>query len=68
MNQSLIKFLKNRNTGRLSSHLVEVDFATVRFTDLDEDDGTQTAVNSVNAGVLQTATEKEVNTAIMNFN
>jgi replicative DNA helicase len=68
MNQSLIKFLKNRNTGRLSSHLVEVDFATVRFTDLDEDDGTQTAVNSVNAAVLQTATEKEVNTAIMNFN
>ena len=66
-NQSLIKFLKNRNTGRLSSHLVENDFSTVRFTDLDED-GSQGAVDSVNATVLQSASEKAVDTAIMNFN
>lgn len=36
MNQALLKFLKNRNTGELSSHLVEVDFSMSRFTDMDE--------------------------------
>ena len=68
MNQSLIKFLKNRNTGRLSSHLVEVDFSTVRFTDLDEGDGQQGAVEKINANVLQSATDKStINTQVMNF-
>lgn len=66
-NQSLVKFLKNRNTGHLSSHLVEVDFATVRFTDLDDEDRFGQAVGEINAGVLQKATEKEVDTSVMNF-
>jgi len=67
MNQSLIKFLKNRNTGNLSSHLVETDFSTVRFTDLDEDQY-QSDVATVNASVLQKASEKEVETSLINFN
>ena len=68
MNQSLVKFLKNRNTGNLSSHLVENDFATVRFIDLDEDQY-QSDVQSVNSGVLQHAVEKdkEVKTSLINF-
>ena len=69
-NQSLVKFLKNRNTGNLSSHLVGVDFSTVRFTDLD--DGmpfdSEGAVSSVNATVLQQASEKSVDTSVINFN
>jgi len=67
MNQSLIKFLKNRNTGRLSSHLVEVDFSTVRFTDLADEDNLDTAVANINTSVIQQASEKEVDTAVINF-
>jgi hypothetical protein len=65
--QSLIKFLKNRNTGRLSSHLIEVDFSTVTFIDLEEQDPAQRAVSSMNSNVLQQAVEKEVDTSIMKF-
>ena len=68
MNQSLMKFLKNRNTGQLTSHLVEVDFSTVRFLDLDDGDETQQAVNKVNATVINPSSGgKEVDTAIMDF-
>lgn len=70
--QSLLKFLKNRNTGKLTSHLVEVDFGTSRYTDLDD---TQTptglqkdAMESINASVLQSAVDKgKVKEKVMNF-
>ncbi len=67
MNQSLIKFLKNRNTGMLSSHLVETDFSTVRFSDLDED-GVEQQVAKANTHVLQKATERDMDTSVINFN
>ena len=67
-NQSLIKFLKNRNTGRLSSHLVEVDFSTVTFVDLEDQDQQQRSVDSVNAGILQNTVNREVDTSVIQFN
>jgi len=67
MDQSLIKFLKNRNTGNLTSHLTGVDFSTVRFTDLDEDSYEQ-ATSGVNATILQQATDHgSVSTDVINF-
>jgi len=70
-NQSLLKFLKNRNTGKLTSHLVEVDFGTTRYTDLDDASpgGEQKdAVDSINASVLQSAVDKnKPRENIMNF-
>jgi len=65
-NQSLVKFLKNRNTGKLSSHLVEVDFSTVRFIDLDEDRIVKN-VEKINSNVLQKSSGKEIQVSVMNF-
>jgi replicative DNA helicase len=67
MDQSLIKFLKNRNTGRLSSHLVEANFDTARFVDLEDSDNFEKSIATVNANVLQAATESKVDTQIINF-
>jgi len=37
-NQVLIKFEKNRNTGQLSSHMMEVDYSRMRYTDFEGDE------------------------------
>jgi len=37
LNQVQIKFLKNRNTGRLDSTLLESDYPKMRYTDYDTD-------------------------------
>jgi replicative DNA helicase len=39
MNQVLIKFEKNRNTGMLSNHLMEVDYSRMRYTDYQDENG-----------------------------
>jgi len=72
-NQALFKFLKNRNTGKLTSHLVEVDFGTTRYTDLDDGPTTASgdqkdAMESLNSSVLQAAVDKnKPKENIMNF-
>lgn len=73
MNQALLKFLKNRNTGKLTGHLVEVDFGTTRYTDMDDSYQAQqsNAVDKINSHVLQQAvstnTEGKVEKSVMNF-
>lgn len=59
MSQALLKFLKNRNTGKLTSHLVEVDFSTSRYLDLDGGYSTEQkdAVEKINANVVQKAVD-----------
>ncbi|MCK5536534.1 MAG: hypothetical protein KAI79_06890 [Bacteroidales bacterium] len=71
MNQAILKFLKNRNTGMLSSHLVGVDFNVMRFTDLDEGfDKQKDAIDKINTEMIQSAVKSDstVETSIMNFN
>ncbi len=76
MNQLINKFLKNRNTGELSSQLLEAIFETMRFTDLDEgfnkEKGTVNAMENINAEVLLQATQAaagtNVDASVMNFN
>ena len=74
MNQAILKFLKNRNSGELSSHLVETIFPTMRFNDLDEGfDKHQAGVEKINSEMLEMATnvaktgEIKPETSIMNF-
>jgi replicative DNA helicase len=57
--QALLKLLKNRNTGQLSSHLVEVDFSKAQFRDMEED-ANQESVKRINEQVLQAAVEGKV--------
>ena len=56
-NQALLKFLKNRNTGHLSSHLVQTAFETMRFSDIDE---TANALSSIADGVQTSYLQKAV--------
>ena len=72
MNQSMIKFLKNRYTGQLNSHLVETDFSTVRFLDLDEDVYSSNPAKELSADILSKIASGEVTTtkpdlSVINF-
>jgi len=69
-NKSLLKFLKNRNTGQLSSHLVESHFETMRFLDYDEEASTLESVNShVNSTLLQSAVNQNTtDKSVLDFN
>jgi len=67
MNQALIKFLKNRNTGSLTSHLVDVDFSMSRFIDMEDDSPNINNVNSnaqTQIGVPELA--QAINTSLSN--
>ena len=75
MNQAILKFLKNRNSGMLSSHLVGVDFNVMKFTDIDEggssyDRNQQDAVEKLNMEVLGQSAKSTgaPDTSMMNFN
>lgn len=73
--QALLKFLKNRNTGRLSSHLVEAHFDTMRFLDLDEEAQQIDKIsNNVQTSYLQNAVDQNQSatpmgggTSVLNF-
>ncbi len=67
--KTLLKFLKNRNTGQLSSHLVEAHFETMRFLDYDEENQTLENVNAhIQSSTLQSAVSKgSGDKSVMNF-
>ena len=67
--KSLLKFLKNRNTGQLSAHLVETHFETMRFIDYDEENNILESVNAhIQTSTLQNAVgEASINKSVMNF-
>jgi len=68
-NKALLKFLKNRNTGKLSSNLVEVRFDTMTFIDYDEQSSTIDRLNTnIGSSSLQESVGTGVNTSVMNFN
>jgi replicative DNA helicase len=55
LNQVQIKFLKNRNTGRLDSTLLETDYPKMRYTDYDEgDSGTQSTQDAITLNNMST--------------